>query len=178
MLVNWVFGQPIAFSLTGLQLDLFQFIYDLLLTALMGFVVWKITSFWDEQRQIRSSFQREVQDLSRYVAALKNLVEAYPARKCDLEIEQLIVLSPRHESFVYLEKGYEVAYALYIEERSILRSISDDATEDGVFKSHGMKLSQIRCRVVGLTLPAGRLKSHFRERLDEQIARQSRELGS
>ncbi len=171
MLVNWVFGQPIAFSLTGLQFDLFQLIYDLLLTALMGFVVWKVTSFWDEQRQIRKSFQREIQDLSHYVDALKNLVEAYPVRKCDLEIERLIALSPRHESFVYLEKGYEVAYALSAEERSILRSIDSGETEANVFQRHGAQLFRIRNRIVRLELPAGRLKSHSNEHLTEQIGR-------
>lgn len=169
LLITWIPGEATAINLTGVQLDLVQFIYDVLLAFFLSLAVWKITLNWDEQRQIRKSFRADVQNLSRYLTALQKLVEAYPMRKCDLEIEQLIALSPRHESFDYLEDGYEMLWELAEEERSILESISATAIEDLTFKRHGVNLCSLRNRVIRLRLPSGKLKSQFNDRLMEQI---------
>lgn len=152
MLITWVFGESITFGLTGMQLDFLQFLYDILLAFCMSYAVWKITSYRDEQRQIRKSFRTDVQNLSRYLAALQKLVETHPARRCDLEIEQLIVLSPSHDSFDYLEDDYEVLWELAKEERSILKSINTTTADDLAFKRHGKNLFHLRNRIVRLKL--------------------------
>lgn len=112
-------------------MDWIQLAYDVTIGILTGAIIEHAVS----HATIKRSFETEIQDLSRYLDALKQLVELYPTRECDIEIAQLIALSPRHESFRYLTDTRGLPRRLATLEDEIRQSVVAGDLNDGRCKN-------------------------------------------
>lgn len=140
--------QYLPFS--GFSVDWIQLIYDATIGLLTGLLIEMITS----RLTIKHNFDNEVQDLSRYLSALKQLVELYPSRGCDVEISQLIALSPRHESFKYLFGASDLLSDLNELECEIREQAVSHMLVADKCKQIAAKLFKLRCLFVRLKLPS------------------------
>ena len=66
-----------SFVITGIKIDWIQLIYDIISIILSSYVVYKITTKSDYQKEIRKNFERDKQELSRYLDALKCYVDNF-----------------------------------------------------------------------------------------------------
>lgn len=129
-------------------MDWIQFAYDVAIGLFTGIVIEMLVS----RAGIKHSFETEIQDLSRYLDALKQLVELYPARECGIEITQLIALSPRHETFRYLTDTRGLPQRLATLEDEIRESVVVCDLNDVQCKKYASRLFKIRCEFVRLKL--------------------------
>ena len=148
MISIWSLGGYVFAPFSGFRMDWIQFIYDVTIGLLTGIVIEMFVS----RAGIKHSFETEIQDLSRYLDALKQLVELYPTRECGIEIAQLIALSPRHESFRYLADTRGLPQRLATLEDELRQFVVASDCNEAKCKKYASRLFKIRCEFVRLKL--------------------------
>ncbi len=148
MISIWSSGGYVFIPFSGIRMDWIQFAYDVVIGVLSGIIIEIIVS----RAGIKHSFETEIQDLSRYLDALKQLVELYPMRECGVEIAQLIALSPWHESFRYLMDTRGLPRRLAALEDEIRQSVVVCNLNDVQCKKYASRLFKIRNEFVRLEL--------------------------
>lgn len=148
MISIWSSDDYVFIPFTGFRMDWIQLVYDVVIGILTGAIIELAVS----HATIKRSFETEIQDLSRYLDAVKQLVELYPTRECDIEIAQLIALSPRHESFRYLMDTRGLPRRLAALEDEIRQSVVVCDLNDVQCKKYASRLFKIRNEFVRLGL--------------------------
>lgn len=166
MISIWSSGGYVFIPFSGIRMDWIQFAYDVVIGVLSGIIIEIIVS----RAGIKHSFETEIQDLSRYLDALKQLVELYPMRECGVEIAQLIALSPRHESFRYLTDTRGLPRRLAALEDEIRQSVVVCNLNDVQCKKYASRLFKIRNEFVRLEL-SGPFLLRYRIKLFSQWVR-------
>ena len=144
----WSSGGYVFIPFSGFRMDWIQFAYDVVIGVLSGIVI----EIFVSRAGIKHSFETEIQDLSRYLDALKQLVDLYPMLECGVEIAQLIALSPRHESFRYLADIRGLPRRLATLEDEIRQSVVACDLNDAQCKTFASRLIKIRNEFVRLEL--------------------------
>lgn len=88
----------VGFAFTGLKIDWLQFTYDVLMLIVSSYIVYIITHNADTQKEIRKIFEKDVQELSRYLDVLKTYVEQLENSSDGSELERYLKTSPYRES--------------------------------------------------------------------------------
>lgn len=144
----WSLDGYVFIPFTGLRMDWIQLAYDVTIGILTGIIIELAVS----RGAIERSFENEIQDLSRYLDALKQLVELYPTRECGIEIAQLIALPPRHESFRYLADPRNLPQSIAALEAEVRRSVVACDLNKDKCKKYVARLFKVRNDLVRLKL--------------------------
>ena len=109
----------VGFAFTGLKIDWLQFTYDVLMLIVSSYIVYIITHNADTQKEIRKNFEKDVQELSRYLDVLKTYVEQLENSSDGSELERYLKTSPYRESLDYLTDGQDTLHWIRMTELKI-----------------------------------------------------------
>ena len=158
-----------SFVITGIKIDWIQLIYDIISIILSSYVVYKITTKSDYQKEIRKNFERDKQELSRYLDALKCYVDNFNDQPDRTGIKQFIKQSPYRESFDYIVDDKGVMHQIRMVECKIEDTIDKDTVDKHALIKIASELYRLRVEVVKLSLPKGHLKNHRFEHFNQQF---------
>lgn len=169
MIFSWLFDSPlILYSITGIKFDFFEFIYDIALTAVSSFIVWKITTRADGDREIRRLFARDRQELLDYIELLrKALSSACENRGTDSL--NLVICPPYRESFDYLPDTENVMGHLSVLIRDSEQELASVCPDKQRLIGLRSDLLIIKNAVARLELPSGHLRSFRSQHIEMQI---------
>lgn len=159
----------VGFAFTGLKIDWLQFTYDVLMLIVSSYIVYIITHNADTQKEIRKNFEKDVQELSRYLDVLKTYVEQLENSSDGSELERYLKTSPYRESLDYLTDGQDTLHWIRMTELKIEEMLEEKKWDKDVFDRIASDLFRQRVAVCNLALPKGHLTSHRIDHLNWQI---------
>lgn len=159
----------VGFAFTGLKIDWLQFTYDVLMLIVSSYIVYIITHNSDTQKEIRKNFEKDVQELSRYLDVLKTYVEQLENSSDGSELERYLKTSPYRESLDYLTDGQDTLHWIRMTELKIEEMLEEKKWDKDVCDRIASDLFRQRVAVCNLALPKGHLTSHRIDHLNWQI---------
>lgn len=159
----------VGFAFTGLKIDWLQFTYDVLMLIVSSYTVYIITHNADTQKEIRKNFEKDVQELSRYLDVLKTYVEQLENSSDGSELERYLKTSPYRESLDYLTDGQDTLHWIRMTELRIEEMLEEKKWDKDVCDRIASDLFRQRVAVCNLALPKGHLTSHRIDHLNWQI---------
>lgn len=159
----------VGFAFTGLIIDWLQFTYDVLMLIVSSYIVYIITHNADTQKEIRKNFEKDVQELSRYLDVLKTYVEQLENSSDGSELERYLKTSPYRESLDYLTDGQDTLHWIRMTELKIEEMLEEKKWDKDVCDRIASDLFRQRVAVCNLALPKGHLTSHRIDHLNWQI---------
>lgn len=159
----------VGFAFTGLKIDWLQFTYDVLMLIVSSYIVYIITHNADTQKEIRKNFEKDVQELSRYLDVLKTYVEQLENSSDGSELERYLKTSPYRESLDYLTDGQDTLHWIRMTELKIEEMLEEKKWDKDVCDRIASDLFRQRVAVCNLALPKGHLTSHRIDHLNWQI---------
>ncbi len=159
----------VGFAFTGLKIDWLQFTYDVLMLIVSSYIVYIITHNADTQKEIRKNFEKDVQELSRYLDVLKTYVEQLENSSDGSELERYLKTSPYRESLDYLTDGQDTLHWIRMTELKIEEMLEEKKWDKDVCDRIAFDLFRQRVAVCNLALPKGHLTSHRIDHLNWQI---------
>ena len=159
----------VGFAFTGLKIDWLQFTYDVLMLIVSSYIVYIITHNADTQKEIRKNFEKDVQELSRYLDVLKTYVEQLENSSDGSELERYLKTSPYRESLDYLTDGQDTLHWIRMTELKIEEMLEEKKWDKDVCDRIASDLFRQRVAVCNLALPKGHLTSHRIAHLHWQI---------
>lgn len=159
----------VGFAFTGLKIDWLQFTYDVLMLIVSSYIVYIITHHADTQKEIRKNFEKDVQELSRYLDVLKTYVEQLENSSDGSELERYLKTSPYRESLDYLTDGQDTLHWIRMTELKIEEMLEEKKWDKDVCDRIASDLFRQRVAVCNLALPKGHLTSHRIDHLNWQI---------
>lgn len=159
----------VGFAFTGLKIDWLQFTYDVLMLIVSSYIVYIITHNADTQKEIRKNFEKDVQELSRYLDVLKTYVEQLENSSDGSELERYLKTSPYRESLDYLTDGQDTLHWIRMTELKIEEMLEEKKWDKDVCDRIASDLFRQRVAVCNLALPKGHLTSHRIDHLNWKI---------
>lgn len=159
----------VGFAFTGLKIDWLQFTYDVLMLIVSSYIVYIITHNADTQKEIRKNFEKDVQELSRYLDVLKTYVEQLENSSDGSELERYLKTSPYRESLDYLTDGQDTLHWIRMTELKTEEMLEEKKWDKDVCDRIASDLFRQRVAVCNLALPKGHLTSHRIDHLNWQI---------
>lgn len=159
----------VGFAFTGLKIDWLQFTYDVLMLIVSSYIVYIITHNADTQKEIRKNFEKDVQELSRYLDVLKTYVEQLENSSDGSELERYLKTSPYRESLDYLTDGQDTLHWIRMTELKIEEMLEEKKWDKDACDRIASDLFRQRVAVCNLALPKGHLTSHRIDHLNWQI---------